>query len=754
MGDEQQRRQVFSGVWQFLVSTARHEPLVVVLDDLHWADRSSVDLLGFLLERLSGAPLMLVLAYRPGFDAVERATLHASHTAIRLEPLSAEESLALARGFLGVATLPADLERIVTTRAEGNPFFIEELLQALLELGSLAVVDGRAVLARVEVDIPDTVQGTILARIDRLSPADRSVLQHAAVLGRSFSRSLLAEVSGQEDLADRLGELARSQLLVSVGPDEWTFKHALIQEVAYEALLVRQRRELHRKAAQALEAQTEDDPARLELLAQHYEQAGDLDRARTYGVRAGDLASERMGFVEAMERYRAALRLWASGDETGRLELLEKLGRAALMAGDHGTARTALTEAEAGWRSRGEPARRAAPLVTLIRAHWVAGDIERSGAALREAIELLEPMGPSPELVRAYVWGSTLKMLVAESDEAVELARRGLELADAMGLPAARANLLNNLGVCESRLGDAAGIERLRQALELAEETGDPEAIGRGYVNLPSTLIDYFDLNRDAVEACRKGRERMRSIGAPSYEWFIAMNEASALLNLGEYDAAEQITREILGPQRGVIAMSGLVDAGITQATVDLHHGRQDEARRVLEEMEPLARRVGDDSLYGILVLRAQLEEAAGNLAAAKLPIREALAEVEANPGRGHWRGTRGGLDVGARILTPDELEPILESVRPYANSPSSRARVLEAEATTDRAKLLEAAALYHSLELPYAEARARVAADDFDAAAEIVERLGVEESPVGRRLRAERARRPRKAKVRVRAAR
>src|SRR5207244_12590379 len=138
-------------------------------------------------------------------------------------------------------------ERLVASRAEGNPFFIEELLQVLLELGSLAVVDGSAVLARVEVEIPDTVQGTILARVDRLGPRERELLHQAAVIGRSFSTEMLQAVVPEADIGTSLEELARAQLLVSQGPHQWSFKHALIQEVVYETLLLRQRRELHRR---------------------------------------------------------------------------------------------------------------------------------------------------------------------------------------------------------------------------------------------------------------------------------------------------------------------------------------------------------------------------------------------------------------------------------------------------------------------------------------------------------------------------
>ncbi len=322
MADEQGKRQVFAGVWQFLVAVARDRPSFIALDD-HWADESSRELLDFLLERLGGGvPLMLVLCYRPGFEAVERAELRASHTLIRLEPLTADESVDLARGYLGVDDLPADLERLVARRAEGNPLFIEELLQALLELGSLAVVDGAAVLAAIEVDVPDTVQGTILARVDRLDTDARSVLQHASVLGRSFGHELLEEVVGNADLSTSLGALERAQLLLQARAGEWAFKHALIPEVTYETLLLRHRRELHRKVAEALERRGGDEPELLETLAEHYALAEVPEKARLYAIEAGDVARERMGFAEAKRRYETGLRLWGEGDELGRLELL------------------------------------------------------------------------------------------------------------------------------------------------------------------------------------------------------------------------------------------------------------------------------------------------------------------------------------------------------------------------------------------------------------------------------------------------
>jgi len=448
MADEQQKRQVFAGVWQFLLAAPGDRPAFIVLDDIHWADRSSLDLLGFLLERLGGSSLMLVLAYRPGFDQVERTALRASHTAVRLEPLTPEQSVLLARGYLGVSDLPADLERIVADRAEGNPFFVEELLQALLELGSLAVVDGQAVLARLEVEVPDTVQGTILARVDRLDAQARSVLQHAAVIGRNFSTDLLEAVVGTGDIRPHLDSLVRAQLLVEQEPGRWTFKHALIQEVTYDTLLLRQRRELHREVAEALEARARDDPATLEVLAEHYAKAEVPDKARQYALAAGDLAGERMGFVEARTRYETAFRLWGEGDEPGRLQLLMKLGWARLYGGDVGAARTAFVEAEAGWRALGDVVSAGGALASLGRVLWIVGEGERSAQVLKRAIEVLEPGGPSPELLRAYMWASTTQMLLAQTDDAVALATRGLDIEEALHLDGARSQLLNNLGVC------------------------------------------------------------------------------------------------------------------------------------------------------------------------------------------------------------------------------------------------------------------------------------------------------------------
>ncbi len=735
MADEQQRRQVFTGVWQFILASRGDRPAMILLDDVHWADQSSLDLLGFLLERLSGVPIMVVLAYRPGFERVERATLRAGHTGIRLEPLTREESVELAEGFLGLAGLPADLERIVADRAEGNPFFVEELLQALLELGSLAVVEGRAVLTKVEVEIPDTVQGTILARIDRLAPAERNLLQHAAVIGRAFSAELLRFASGDGEVGPLLEHLGRAQLVVPHGPDEWAFKHALIQEVAYETLLRRQRGELHLKVAETLESRAGDDPAALEVLAEHYARAEAPEKAREYAVRAGDLAGRRMGFVEAKERYETALRLWGQGDEPGRLDLLMRLGRAALIAGDGAGARTAFLEAEAGWRAIGEVLPAGAALATLGRVYWVTGETDRAAEALHRAIELLEPEGSTQELVQAFVWGSTLTMLLARVDESARLARRGLRMAEELGLDVARAHLLQNLGIGEACIGDTAGIDRLREALDLAERTGDPEAIGRAYTNLPE-ILDEFGQGREAIELCRRGRDVMRRLGAPAYEWFVAGNEARILMHTGRYEEAEALAREALGHERAMRTPPGIVNAAVALLFALTRRGRYVDAQQVRDETAPLAHAAGGGDFLGrFLAAEVELEETRGNRAAARQVVEEAVALIFANPSVMHHVYV---VAAAARLLPREQAEGLLVRVRQRARHPAQEAplRMAEGYLAGNPESFREAAGLYRKLELPYEEAWCRLEAGERDRATEIIERFDLQEGPLGARLR------------------
>ena len=734
MADEQQKRQVFAGVWQFLLAAPQGRPALIVFDDLHWADRSSIELLGFLLERLNAVPIMIVLTIRPGFEQIERSALRASHTAIHLEPMTAEESIAVARGVLSVTALPEDLERIIATRAEGNPFFIEELLQALLELGSLAVVGGRAVLARVDVEIPDTVQGTVLARVDRLTPAERNLLQQLAVIGRHFSTDLVQAVTGDEKVGSSLDALARAQLLVSPAPNQWSFKHALIQEVTYETLLLRQRKELHRRVAAALEARVANDPTSLEVLAGHYARAEVSEKARRYSLAAGDLAAERMGFHEAMGRYETALRLWGPGDEEGRLALLEKIGYASRLGGDLTRSRNALIEAESGWMGLGNLRRAGGALSMLGRTYWATGEAARAAEVLQRAIALLSPDGPSPELALAYHYASSQHMLIGDIQVSAELAHQGLTIAEPLGLDGIRANLLNTLGVCEANSGDVGAFQRLEEARKLADKSGDPEAIGRIYVNLPDTLCKYGRYEEGALLS-RRGREVARKLGSPTFEWFIAANEATMLIELGRYDEAEVLLREGLESHRTELGVPGQVNAGMVYADLLIRQGRYPPARALADESVPLARRLGGaEFLAPALVIEASLDEASGTMASARQTLSEAIDIVLATPTVIHLVPL---LAPCARLLPADRVNPAIERVRTVSGNPVAAAAIAEAQAWMQRTATAfsDAARHYLDMKTPYEEARCQLEAGNLERARELITGFRLEKGPLGTRF-------------------
>jgi adenylate cyclase len=721
--DEQKKQQVFGAVLR-LVQSAAKGPVLVVFEDLDQSDQATLELLGFVLARLSGASLLVVLSHRPELAESVDWTIRAHHTGIQLEELSPAEGLALARGALGVEVMSAELEDLVSSRAEGNPFFIQELLLILRDLGALRVVGGLADLARAEWQIPDTIQGTVLARLDRLDPRQRGLLQHAAVIGRSFSTELLEAVTQDSGVGPAMQELARAQLVVPDGPGQWRFKHGLMQEVIYDALLHRQRRTFHRKVAEALENSAAGDPALLESLAEHFARAEVLDKAREYALAAGDSASERMGFVEARRRYETALRLWGEGDEEGRLALLVKLGYAALLSGAPMEARAKLAEAEAGWRALGNVAKAGAALAVLGRVFFFSGEVSRGTEVLLQAIDLLESHGPSADLVRAYVWTSIAWILVGDAARGAELAQRGLGMAEGLGMDAARSHLENSLGVFEVLSGEPSGAQRLRAALELAERSGDAEALGRAFLNLSMVLALLFE-NREGLEVCRRGRALMQTMGATSFEWVIAGQEATMAMEQGRFDHAEALAGEILGPQRPVVVVFGILFGGSALIGALIRQGRLEEARRALDEVLPLAWDVGATLfLLPILAWRAEVEAAEGNLVAARLTIEEILARL----------GDRPAALPALRVLVPalrlqvPGAEALMDSLRRFDRHPSFQAILAEARATMadDAALFAEAADRYAALELPAQEARCRFAAGQLDRAAELSARFGL----------------------------
>jgi ABC-type oligopeptide transport system substrate-binding subunit/class 3 adenylate cyclase len=309
--------RTFEVVGHLFERLADEAPLIVAIEDVHWADSTSVLLLEQLLGLAESSPVLLVLSLRPEHDHVswglrEHARREFPHLVRELDlgPLGDAEGELLA-ALVGQGTLPPELERRVLEAAEGNPFFLEELVRSLADVGALVHADGRWRFDHdVEVEVPQTVEKVILARLDRLSPASHRVVTAASALGRRFALPLLEGVL-EEQPSDALHELQRLGLLQQSRrwpQPEFRFRHALIQETAYRTLLAEPRATLHRRAAEWLEARYAGHETEvLGLLAHHWLAARNDDRAIDYLLRAGDKARQEYALDEAIEDYRSLL---------------------------------------------------------------------------------------------------------------------------------------------------------------------------------------------------------------------------------------------------------------------------------------------------------------------------------------------------------------------------------------------------------------------------------------------------------------
>jgi ABC-type oligopeptide transport system substrate-binding subunit/class 3 adenylate cyclase len=319
---QQLKAGTFEAVEAVLTGAAGEHPLAVVLEDMHWADPTSLELLERLLALTDRTSVLFICIFRPQAEhgswrireTAARSYEH-RHTDLRLRPLSSAESEALLSNLVGLPTLGTAFQERVLRHAEGNPFYLEEIIRALI--GSRAIVRDAAGRWRLTQDvddlpIPETLQGVLVSRIDRLREDTKRVLQMAAVIGRTFLYRLLITIAEQEkDLDQHLLALQREQMIrerARIPELEYIFKHHLTQEAAYNGLLKKERRTLHRQVAQALERLF---PERLEeevgLLAHHWEQAGDGARAVPYLLRAGDQARTAYAHAEAVDYYRRAL---------------------------------------------------------------------------------------------------------------------------------------------------------------------------------------------------------------------------------------------------------------------------------------------------------------------------------------------------------------------------------------------------------------------------------------------------------------
>jgi adenylate cyclase len=655
---EQVKRKIFLAL-RVLFERRLHEgPLVLVVEDVHRADAASVELLQFMVERLADRALMLLVTDRPALEAQPPVTRRGAHTTVRLGPLSASESEALLVAFFrgSEAGLPGGLRELVVGRSGGNPLHLEEIVRSLIAGGVLVHEGGRWRCAAdtATLEVPATLQGLLLSRVDRLSPAMRRVAQEASVLGLAFDTSLLRTITGDPDGCQAaLGQLVGAELLEDITPREGTageaaapdhryrFTHALIHDVIYQNLLVRRRSALHEQAGRALEvlSQRGDRPRRLddlEALGHHFGLSADKLKGARYMTEAGDWARGIYANADAVRNYERALRTLeeCGPNEAERVGVAERLGDVLGLMGRRDAALAHFASVLAAATASGDRGAQARLHRKMAALHWNAGQRDLARRALEDGLALLEGGGESVEVAHLYQEMGRLLFRSGDSHGAIAWAERALAQAERLALPAtgsksaseelareaaaAMAHAYNTLGVALARVEriDEA-VRHIEQSVKVSEAHGLLQVACRGYANL-SVLYSTVDPGQ-AVETCRRGLELAKRIGDPAFQSRLYANLAVAYCALtnrcdDEGVAAAQAAIELdrqFG-ERDHLAVPLIVLGQIYQC-----HGEPELALRYYREALTVAEEVHEPQLLfpcydGLATLHLDLEDMAG----------------------------------------------------------------------------------------------------------------------------------------------
>jgi tetratricopeptide (TPR) repeat protein len=527
-------------------------PTVIMLDDLHWADTASLDLLLSVAGLVRDLPLLITCLLRPDKDApswsaIERARsqLGADYTEIVLEPLDAAHSKELLGNLLHIEELPESARDLILNKAEGNPFFVEEVLRTLIDSEYIVQKNShwRATREIVNVTIPDTLSGVLSARIDRLPENTKHVAQTAAVLGRIFAhRALMATCAAAppperiEDIEPHLGVLTYEELVRERVHDpelEYIFKHVLTQEAAYELLLIRRRKELHRRAGEVLERLYPEQRDELaSALAYHFKLGEQWQRAADYSMRAGAQAMSVYAMSEALEHYENAYQALGKLPEASpeqRCDAILGWSRAAFKSRPYQEVVDRLREAEKTAREQNDESRLAQIL------HWIANEYISHGfpgrgmPALFESYELAERLGEE-QLTREATFWMTLGMIDRDTRGGLEKIGHVIEAARKDRNWDVEAHALATKAMAHARLGEfAAAQEAIRLAHEEVRKTNS--LVKEADVALVSSqaIFDMGDVQR-GLEYSHRGTDK--ALTAHGLECAVAGHYCTGLGNL------------------------------------------------------------------------------------------------------------------------------------------------------------------------------------------------------------------------------
>jgi transcriptional regulator with AAA-type ATPase domain/tetratricopeptide (TPR) repeat protein len=597
------KARIFDAVTQVILELSQRRPIVLAVEDVHWSDPTSEEYFTSLVERVGGARILMIFTYRPGYRAPWIGRDFAMQ--IPLQALSPDESAALLQSILPAADVARALIDAVIAKAEGNPFFLEELSHAL------ELAQPSAVLSKV----PDTVEEMLRARIDRLPERERRVLQAAALVGRQVPLSLLSALVDLEapELRQALGQLVAAEFLREspAGPDpEYRFKQTLTYETAYQTLERADRLRLHRRALEALEkAAAGRLPEPVEHLAHHALRGEVWDRAVTCCARAGVKAAGRSANREAvdyLDQALEALRHLPDGPEATEqaIDLRLRLRNSLWALGALDRVLTVLREAQALAAGRGD--RREAMVASYLTHYfWAVAEHDQGMAIGARALELAALLGdPQLEAETAFYLG-LVHLSLGRYREAAEMLGRSIDAPPAphrlarQGQPISVSVARAYLARCLAELGDfAAGIARASEALALAEGIGHPFAVVGSRFGLGCVHLRKGDFPR-AIAAVEPALELLGGRHLENWYPAVAATLGAAYALSGRADEGVLLLERAVSraASMGIRASHSLWLAYLGQA--QLLAGHPDEARRSARTALEAARARGERGYEG-----------------------------------------------------------------------------------------------------------------------------------------------------------
>lgn len=733
---QNEKRRLFEAIYRALRPESVGDCRVLILEDLHWSDPTSQELVRFLARTVERDRFIVLATYRteevhrrhPLAHLLAELTRERRHREVRLFPLSRQEVRSMLNATLK-GPLPGRFADALYDRTAGNPFFVEEALRSLIEGDRLDTLlqqaqQGKRIVN--ELEMPASVGDSILGRISDLDGTTVQVLDYAAVIGRRFDFDLLLKLSGldETELLRSIQLLVERQLVVeeSAGEeDRYSFRHALTREAVYNDLLGRVRRMKHREVLLAIEESRATGPEEvIDQLAYHSLQARELSKAANYARLAGDRAARIHAYREAVAHYEVALELAQDEDAMARAELLEKLGEVSFPLGDTALYSRYYQEAQKLYEQAGNRLKVGDIYRWLAETSWQAGDTKAAFENIRAALAVLEGEPPGRELAMAYSELAAFHILSSRPRESLEWGEKALRLAQELGDEGVQAYSMNWVGCSLVELGEPGrGIESLERSLEMAKRSGMSSHAIRAYSNLGVMLCILGDFAR-AAEVLQGGSKFADEAGWESGRGKLTGNLGRAEMELGHWNRAHELFDWTI--------RSG--DTGYTAARLFaipwkgellLRQGRPEEAKRLLESILSESERQGEfNNLQRLLRTMARVWLALGEPESAAAAMDSCIGlwkdirPVRTDPnmlGYGIEAYLRTGCDEQAR-----ELLETLSGVAARGPTPLALARLEDSlgRMAAREGRHVEAAdhfgrsiQLWREIRLPYDEARA-----------------------------------------------